>query len=39
MSEPWMQDEPEDDDAQPAAEEPDRPADLAVPELDDDWED
>jgi hypothetical protein len=39
MSEPWQQDEPENEDAAAVADEPERQSELAVPELDDDWED
>jgi hypothetical protein len=39
MSEPWPQDEPEDEEAAASPDEPMRPSELAVPELDDDWED
>jgi hypothetical protein len=39
MSEPWPQDEPEDEEAAPVPDESARQSELAVPELDDDWED
>ena len=41
MSQPWPQDEvePEDEDAMPAPEEPERPSDMPVVDSDDDWED
>jgi hypothetical protein len=39
MGEPWTQDEPEEDQSPPAPDEPERMSNVAVPELDDDWED
>jgi hypothetical protein len=39
MTEPWPQEEPEDEDAQPPTDEPERPSDTVVAELDHDWED
>jgi hypothetical protein len=39
MSEPWQQEESEDEEAMPAPEEPERQSDMAVVESDDDWED
>jgi hypothetical protein len=39
MSEALAQDEPEEDQSPPAPDEPERMSNVAVPELDDDWED
>lgn len=39
MSEPWPQDEPENEEVTPVEDEPERQSEMAVPELDDDWED
>jgi hypothetical protein len=39
MSEPWPQDEMEDEQSPPAPDEREPASDIAVPELDDDWED
>jgi hypothetical protein len=39
MSEPWPQDESDDEGAPTPADEPVRQSDVAVPELDDDWDD
>jgi hypothetical protein len=39
MSEPWPQDEPEDEQSPADEPEPERVSGVAVPELDDDWED
>jgi hypothetical protein len=39
MSEPWTQDEPEEDQSPPAPDEQKRMNNIAIPELDDDWED
>jgi hypothetical protein len=39
MSEPWPRDEPENEEAAPLGDEPEQQSELAVPELDDDWDD
>ena len=39
MSEPWPQSEPENEQSPPEPDEPERASEIAVPELDDDWED
>ena len=39
MSEPWPQEESEDEEATPVPVEPERQSDMAVVESDDDWED
>jgi hypothetical protein len=39
MSEPWPQDEPENEEAAPLGDEPEQQSEMAVPELDDDWDD
>jgi hypothetical protein len=39
ISEPWPRDEPENEEAAPLGDEPEQQSELAVPELDDDWDD